>query len=394
MLHRQGLLRELFTDIWCRYGRSLLKRGPAPARALAGRYHPFLSDAKVTGFSLPMTLNGLRKRPAPGREALYLHYFENGRTFAKHMLRAIEPQRYTPGVDRFFGFNTGCLEALPLLKERGVFTVVDQIDPARVEEELIFEEVERWPGWQSSPGKIPEVYFERLDAEWSMADRVLVNSAWTSRALQQQGVPASKILIAPIYFKPPANITIRPAANDRLRVLWLGSVNLRKGIPYLIEAAKRLAHTDIEFIVAGPIDIAETAVAGAPSNMKFVGRVTRDQTAEMYRSCDVFVLPTISDGFAITQIEAMAYGLPVITTPNCGEVVEEGKNGYVIPIRDPVSLAEAIEKLNDDRPLLESMRQSALKRVADFDPMRVPSPLEPAAQAAIEEDARQQHQAT
>jgi glycosyltransferase involved in cell wall biosynthesis len=89
-------------------------------------------------------------------------------------------------------------------------------------------------------------------------------------------------------------------------------------------------------------------------------------TAGLYQSADLFVLPTVSDGFAITQLEAMAHGLPVIATPHCGQVVQHEVNGLIIPARDAAALAAAVERLMKDRPLLESMRGAAMRRVEDF----------------------------
>jgi glycosyltransferase involved in cell wall biosynthesis len=87
---------------------------------------------------------------------------------------------------------------------------------------------------------------------------------------------------------------------------------------------------------------------------------------EFYREADVFVLPTISDGFALTQLEAMAHGLPVITTPNCGEVVRDGVDGFLIPARDSAALAKALTTLAEDPERLEAMRDSALENLARF----------------------------
>ena len=151
-------------------------------------------------------------------------------------------------------------------------------------------------------------------------------------------------------------------------MLWLGTVNLRKGIPYLIEAARQLAgqEVDVQIIVAGPLEISAEAIASAPPNMQFLGRVTRDRTAEVYRDADVFVLPTLSDGFAITQVEAMGNGLPVITTPNCGQVVTEGVDGLIVPAGDATALAAAIARLSADRPLLAEMSRQAILKVGNF----------------------------
>jgi glycosyltransferase involved in cell wall biosynthesis len=151
-----------------------------------------------------------------------------------------------------------------------------------------------------------------------------------------------------------------------LTVLWVGSVILRKGIQYLVEAAKILKDSNIRFVVAGPILISKDAVAAAPPNMRFLGKVTRDRTDDLYREADVFVLPTISDGFAITQVEAMAKALPVITTPNCGEVVTDGVDGLIVPPFDGPALAAAIDKVDKDRNLLREMSHRAFVRSTQF----------------------------
>ena len=92
-----------------------------------------------------------------------------------------------------------------------------------------------------------------------------------------------------------------------------------------------------------------------PGNMTFHGPVSRDGAALWYRQSDVFVLPTLSDGFALTQLEALAHGLPVIVTPNCGRVVREGKTGFIIPPRDPQALADAILRFVHHPSLAQEM---------------------------------------
>jgi glycosyltransferase involved in cell wall biosynthesis len=80
----------------------------------------------------------------------------------------------------------------------------------------------------------------------------------------------------------------------------------------------------------------------------------------------VFVLPTLSDGFAITQLEAMAHGLPVIATPNCGNVVTDGQDGLIVPARHPQAIAEAITCLDRDRERLNQMSVRAAAKVDRF----------------------------
>ena len=244
-------------------------------------------------------------------------------------------------------------------------TFVDQIDPGRVEKELVLDEMARWPGWATSAPVVYHPFTERIAAEWDLADGVVVNSAWSKAALVEQGVPAGKIAVVPLAYEPPP--AARPAAaspaaaraSGPLRVLWLGSVIVRKGIQYLIEAARLLDARTVEVTVVGGLGISEAARATAPAHVRFRGRLPRHEVTAAYRAADVFVLPTLSDGFAITQLEALAHGLPVVVTPNCARVVTHEHDGLVVPPRDAEALAAALARLHDDRALLAALAARA-----------------------------------
>ena len=363
---RRGRLHHLYTDAWWSVGRGLLSMGPSALRSLAGRYHPEIPSNRVTAFTFQAVRDQLRLRKAQGVEQAHLEYIRIGREFCERVNRDLASSLTDANGYRYYGYNTGCLETLQLLREKKVFCVVNQIDPARVEEDLVLEEVARWPGWEKSEGRKPQAYWERMDAEWALADAVVVNSRWSKDALIKQGVAAEKIVVIPLAYEGSADTEVKRPGTGPLQVLWLGSVILRKGIPYLVEAAKLLSGKDVQITVAGPIGISTEAVASAPANMKFIGRVTRDQAASIYQQADVFVLPTISDGFAITQIEAMSHGLPVIATANCGEVVSDGVDGRIVPARDARALAEAIEGYAADRKQLRAASAAAREKARQF----------------------------
>jgi glycosyltransferase involved in cell wall biosynthesis len=365
-----GNLRVMYTDAWCRFGHPLLLRGTARMRAFAGRYHPGMPPGKVRAFTTRAIID--RNLHPPRTHSIdegYKNWLRVGRWYSAAVAKDLARQNLDPACDVFFGFNTACLETFAVLNDRGVPTICDQIDPGEVEEQMVAAEDAKWPGWQKRPGRIPAVYWERMRAEWDAASMILVNSEWSKQALVRQGVPPAKMFIVPVAYQPDP---VPPAPARRVddgifNVLWIGAVNLRKGIPYLVEAAKLLqSNPRIRFTVAGPILISEMALKSAPPNMEFIGRVTRDQTGRMYRDADVFVLPTVSDGFAITQVEAMAQGLPVITTPNCGRVVTHGVDGLVVPACDPVALADAIGSLEADRPRVRGMSAKALDKSRQF----------------------------
>ncbi|MCX6930317.1 MAG: glycosyltransferase [Verrucomicrobia bacterium] len=149
-------------------------------------------------------------------------------------------------------------------------------------------------------------------------------------------------------------------------MLFLGNVALGKGIQYLVEAARLLAAEPIQFLVGGTPYIASAAIKSAPRNIRWLGRIPRSSTSELYSGCDLFVFPTLSDGFGLTQLEALAHGLPVITTQNCGRVVEDQVTGFLVQPRDPQALADAILRFVRDEKLIGRMAPNCQTAVKAF----------------------------
>jgi glycosyltransferase involved in cell wall biosynthesis len=289
-----------------------------------------------------------------------------GQSFARAVARDLS-ERYSSFENHvFFGYNTASLETLDRLDATACTTIVDQIDPGRVEKEIVIREAERWPDWVESVPTIHEGFEHRLRAEWETADWVVVNSAWSKEALVEQCVDPEKIQVVPLAYEPPSEVGAVGSPSLPLRVLWLGTVNLRKGIPYLVQAARALEDAPIQFQIVGPIEITEKAITRAPSNVEFVGRIPRGEIGAWYKNADVFVLPTLSDGFAITQLEAMAHGLPVIATPRCGSVVTDGQDGMLVPPRDETALTKAFTRLIEEPGRLAPMSRRALETAKTF----------------------------
>ncbi len=136
--------------------------------------------------------------------------------------------------------------------------------------------------------------------------------------------------------------------------LFLGQVNLRKGVARLLEAARILRDAPVEFCMVGPVQIAKVATLANDARVKWLGEVSRGQVAEYYKTADLFVLPALSDGFAITQLEAQAYGLPVIASRFCGEVVRNGRNGIILEEPSAACIAKAIRDCIADPAQLQT----------------------------------------
>lgn len=381
-LHRRDMLNRLYTDLWCDTLRPLAERLPPPFYSLANRHHPDLPSGRVHDFMAWALASELRFRLAGPHSDhdRFDHHLSKGSAFAQrvrdHLLRAPSD----PSRSVFFGYDTGSLEVLTALRSTDWITVVDQIDPGRVEKEIVLEETDRWPNWATSVPVLHDAYDERRLREWEQADIVVVNSTWSQDALVQQGVPRDKVHVVPLAYDPPSHsaplMPPSPSSRHPFRVLWLGSVILRKGIPYLIQAARQLVDAPVQIDIVGPLGITEDAVQAAPDNVTFHGRVPRDQTGTFYQNADAFILPTLSDGFAITQLEAMAHGLPVIATRNCGRVVKDKQNGLLIPIRDADAIENAVRHLLSHPTLCMDMGQHALKTAETFTLERAVSRLE------------------
>jgi glycosyltransferase involved in cell wall biosynthesis len=416
-LHQQGMLAGLVTD-WYAFGgdqsrkqkienrnEKMEKRkaeysqrfsvlafqyfGGRGRAALAARADG-IPDELVRAFPFRSLLWKWRVRRLAAQGRSHEAYLQTDSAFASAVARLKLPEH-----EVFFGYSYASLETLEAEKQRGVLTVLDQIDPGAVEFRLVAEEMKRHPEIAGPPPEFPSAYYERSRREWELADVIVVNSEWSREAIIAEGADRAKIEILPLAFETNAekqktenrkqksqnknefqlsmSRQSEAAAEDfsisafpPLRVLWLGQVNVRKGIHYLMEAARLLEREKIHFDVVGPIGILPGALASAPSNVTFHGPVSRDGAAEWYQQADVFVLPTLSDGFALTQLEALAHGLPVITTPNCGRVVEEGKTGFIVPARDAQALADAILKFATNRNLSASMAPACREAVKAY----------------------------
>jgi glycosyltransferase involved in cell wall biosynthesis len=199
-----------------------------------------------------------------------------------------------------------------------------------------------------------------------------VNSERSRQALEDQGVDPGKVEVLSLGYDSPSADSASGCASETtddqnpLTIVWLGSASIRKGIQYFVEAARGLQNDPFQFIVAGSIDIRKKAVQAAPENIEWKGHIPHSEVPRLLRTADVHVLPTLSDGFGMTQIEALAHGTPVIATRNCGHVIDDGKTGLLIEPRSVEDLVNALLQLENDRALLARMRSECVKAASRY----------------------------
>ena len=237
---------------------------------------------------------------------------------------------------------------------------------------LLHEEAERWPEWEPTlvGTRDSQEKLDRKTEELELADVVICPSRFVLDSLPARVRVEKKCVVAE-FGSPQVNAgrgDARRETEDTLKVLFAGSMTQRKGLADLFAAMKLLKRVDVELIVMGaPIASLEFYKKQFP-NFRYEPPRPHAEVLSLMRSCDVFVLPSIVEGRALVQQEAMACGLPLIVTPNAGgdDLIEEGRTGFLIPIRSPESLAEKIAWFADHRDALPEISAAAKAKAARY----------------------------
>ncbi|GAB1542310.1 glycosyltransferase family 4 protein [Scytonema sp. NUACC21] len=333
-LYKAGLLTHLITDAWVSPNSSL-NLLPKPVFVnLRERFHIDLNQASVCSFTTSLIrfeiTQKIQKNSGWQRIIQRNNWFQQK---TLKLLKSIAPQTNSPPT--LFAYSYAALEIFRFAKSQGWNTVLGQIDPGPVEEQVVMEEHRKYPNYESSWQTAPPKYWANWQQECSLADRIIVNSLWSSQALQKIGIPKHKIDVIPLAYEQPGEAShfVRTypetfSEERPLRVLFLGQVLLRKGIAPLLEAAQLLGDRPIEFWVVGSQGIAKPQ-QHLP-RVHWFGAVPRSLTSQYYQQADVFLFPTLSDGFGLTQLEAQAWKLPIIASQFCGTVVKNYVNGLLL----------------------------------------------------------------
>ena len=282
-------------------------------------------------------------------------------------------------VDAFLGVEYGALASIRRARSLGKAGVVAFLSPHhRTRSKWVDAEYETMPGLRSRQrARIERLAPERdarRDQEAREASWIVTGSSFTTRSLIEAGFDAAKMLTIPLGGPDPMPRDRLPAVRPASTVfVAVGPVSVRKGAHLLLRAWRHVAGRGAQLHFYGKVLLAssilqEAQAAPGGKDIVFHGSVPPSDLPSVYQSASALVLPTLCDGFGAVVSEALANGLPVITTTNAGaaDCISEGRSGFLIPPGDVDALASRLQACVDRPDEIFEMREAALDAAATW----------------------------
>jgi glycosyltransferase involved in cell wall biosynthesis len=368
ILAQAGILEKFYTDICGNTGfpkvlDSFLPKSlyPKAVQRLLGRRLPTeIPSSSVTTCASTAIANGVI-----GKLNKNWFAFPLGIETEERVKQKLLKDQFLNANALYTNLVNSDIDLVKKAKDNGILVVHEAILNPDVGH-IMREERERYPGIEKQESLESVEKGVRRDFEkWLLSDLILVPSNFVLERVDKLGGKAEKIDIVP--YGIDANWFYYQSIPKKGKILFVGSVGLRKGNHYLAEATNILKKRGVkcEVRVVGPYN-QETIQQPEFQGPTYIGQVPRSEVIKEFLEADIFVMPTLSEGCALVHLEAMACGVPVITTPNCGSVVRDREEGFIVPIRDAPTLADRMEQLLTDDNLRNQMSQKARERAKEF----------------------------
>lgn len=361
-LHQAGLLHSLATDLaW-------------PARSHFGsgqilsRLTPHLSGAVARRTVAGIPPEKLKVTPLPhfAQRMFWWRHIEERFVAADEALGAACRLRGLGGAKIVVNYLGNGGSFLDYAKSHGAKVVTDFICMPRIWE-IEEDERRRWPAWGGEP--VPQQVIEKFQSRMRHLLRLSDIYLCPSQSVVGDLARLPEFDPAKVRFTPYGAGGVERHVSQTVagRVLFTGAALPRKGLPYLGLAAAQLAREGfpVDVVVAGE---ATSVARRQPETtaLKFLGVLDRGGMVQELSRADVFCLPSLTEGSPSAIFEALAFGIPVVTTPSSGSVVQDGVEGFVVPERDAEAIAKAIKTIVGNRELRQSMSQAALAAAARY----------------------------
>jgi glycosyltransferase involved in cell wall biosynthesis len=293
--------------------------------------------------------------------------FVKGRFYPQHLvsdLFDLHASRHVPeDTDIFVGWSSSSLHSLRRAKRLGAKTVVERGSSHILHQrDILLEEYDRF-GLKAQVTH-PKIVEKEL-AEYAEADYVSVPSQYAKKTFLGRGVSEDKLIHVP-YGVDLTNFYPVPKRDNIFRVIHCGAISIRKGVHYLLQAFSELKLPRAELWLIGSMtDEIRPFLVNVSSAVFHKGPFPESELRKYYAQGSVFCLASIEEGFSMVLSQAMACGLPVICTTNTGgeDIVRDGQDGSIVPIRDVEALKEKILFFYENRDVRKEIGYSAQQRV-------------------------------
>lgn len=282
------------------------------------------------------------------------------------------PDHAITGADAVIGFDTSSWILADRCKKLAKKFFLDVSIAHPVSKDKVYRHIIKlYPKWQFSVRHKEHKHIAVEEAEMELASHIVVASSFTLSTYVEHGVPTKKISINPYgvdtqFFKPLKKEKI---AGDPVRFVFVGLVDARKGIPFLLESWSKIVSPAVELTLIGPITSGiEKLINTYYPSVIVKGKLAFNELKEILPGYDVMIFPSFFEGFGLVIPEAMASGLPVITTSaTCGpDIIEHGKEGFVIDPGDEDQIKKAIDYFITQPGNLYKMGEMARAKAEQF----------------------------
>lgn len=372
-LYKAGILQKFFTgffytpnnalkllfsilpkEIAISLQNQLLRRRRADLPAGALRSFPFFDLAALITAKIP----ALR---FASDYFIYLHrkfFIYN----LLHQIRLLQPKV-------FIGYEGSASKSFQLCSKLGICKILDHTTGSVFKgKEIYLQESKAFPdlAMNLSINK-PAIYYDQHQLELDLADGILVASNYVRENLIEHGVAKDKIYLLPYgadlqAFSAPK----RSFTNKKIRLLYAGVISQHKGIMYLLQAFQQLDQNSVKLTLAGKNLLPEGFSQSLLSGVEILNHLPKADLVELYQQSDIFVFPAIHEGSSMVVYEAMASGLPVITTPNAGSIIQDGKDGMLVQTGDVEALKNKIMLLVNNPQIRTKIGSQAIESVKNY----------------------------
>jgi len=260
------------------------------------------------------------------------------------------------------------LESIKTVKKNGGIALVEECGSCnKFQNEILDEEYKNLGLIFKNP--TPSFIIKRQLVEAELADYLLCPSNHVIGSFVKNGIDHAKCILIP-YGVNKGIFKAHYLDKDEFIIICVGTIGVRKGQYYLFKALQELApRIKIKCILIGKVEGQFMPYYNQYKHLfTHYDYIPHHELVDYYNKASVFVLPSLDEGLALVQLEAMACGLPVISTPNAGidAIIDDGKEGYIVPIRDASAIADNIETMYNNQILLKKMAENAIYKSAQF----------------------------